>query len=144
MPTPESAIRLMQQMTKLCAKGGFNLTKFMNINREVLAAVPVTERADPSLDLYFDDPPVDRTLGVQWHTESDAFGFKVVNPQKADTMRGVVSTVCSVFDPLNLAAPVMPPAKQIIQEKERKGLGTNHLMERSFRDGSSGRTTFPS
>ena len=31
-------------------------------------------------------------------------------------MRGVLSTICSVFDPLNLAAPVMLPAKQIMQE----------------------------
>ena len=43
MPTPESAIMLMQQMTELCAKGGFNLTKFMSNNREVLAAILVTK-----------------------------------------------------------------------------------------------------
>ena len=31
-------------------------------------------------------------------------------------MKGVLSTICSVFDPLNLAAPVVLPAKQIMQE----------------------------
>ena len=120
MPTPESANRLMQQMTRLCAKGGFNLTKFMSNTREVMAAIPLTKRADPSLGLNFDKLPVDRALGVRWHMESDAFGFKVVNLQKADTMRGVLSTICSVFDLLNLTAPVMLPAKRIMQDLWRK------------------------
>ena len=31
-------------------------------------------------------------------------------------MRGVLSTICSVFDPLNLATPEMLPAKQIMQD----------------------------
>ena len=35
---------------------------------------------------------------------------------KSNTMRGVLSTICSVFDPLNLTAPVMLPAKQITQD----------------------------
>ncbi|XP_068712986.1 uncharacterized protein [Montipora foliosa] len=35
-------------------------------------------------------------------------------------MRGVLSTLCSVFDPLNLSAPVMLPAKQIMQDLWRK------------------------
>ncbi|XP_068675524.1 uncharacterized protein [Montipora foliosa] len=35
-------------------------------------------------------------------------------------MRGVWSTICSVFDPLNLAALVMLPAKQIMQDLWRK------------------------
>lgn len=35
MPTPESAIRLMEQLIELCAKGGFNLTKFVSNDRKV-------------------------------------------------------------------------------------------------------------
>ena len=34
-------------------------------------------------------------------------------------MRGVLSTICSVFDQLSLAAPVMLPAKQIMEELSR-------------------------
>ena len=120
MPTPESAITLMRELIELCAKGGFNLTKFMSNNRDVLAAIPVEKRADPTLDFTLHQLPVDRALGVRWHIESDTFGFKVVNLDKGDTMRGVLSTICSVFDPLNLAAPVMLPAKQIMQDLWRK------------------------
>jgi len=110
-----------------------------------LAAIPVTKRADPSLNLNLDELPVDRGLGVQWHIETDAFGDQSCKSAKADTMRGVLSTMCSVFDPLNLAAPVM-----LLQSKsykicgDRKGRGTNHLTGKTWRDDSSGRTTFPS
>ena len=115
MPTPESTIRLMEQLVELCPKGGFNLTKFVSSHRKVWAAIPLAKRADPSLDINLDELPVDRTHGVRWHIESDTFGFKVLVLGKSDTMRGVLSTICSVFDPLNLAAPVMLPAKQIMQ-----------------------------
>ena len=116
MPTPESTIRLMEQLVELCAKGGFNLTKFVSNDRKVWAAIPLAKRADLSLDINLDELPVDRALGVRWHIESDTFGFKVLELGKSDTMRGVLSTICSVFDPLNLAAPVMLPAKQIMQD----------------------------
>lgn len=129
MPTTESAVRLMQQLIELCAKGGFNLTKFMSNDREVLAAIPHAKRADPSLDLDFDELPAERALGVRWDRESDTFGFKVVNLEKGNTMRGVLSTICSVFDPLNLAAPAMLPAKQIMQDLWRKKRAWDQPLE---------------
>ena len=106
----------MEQLVELCEKGGFNLTKFVSNDRKVWAAIPPAKRADPSLDIILDELPVDRALVVRWHIESDTFGFKVLELGKNDTMRGVLSIMCSVFDPLNLAAPVMLPAKQIMQD----------------------------
>ena len=112
VPTPEDAIMLME----LCAKGVFNLTKFVSNNHKVWSAIPRAKRAGPSLDVNLGELPVDRALGVRWHIESDMFGFKVVELGKSNTMRGVLSTICSVFNPLNLAAPVMLPEKQIMQD----------------------------
>ena len=122
VPTPSEAIRLAEQLEELCARGGFNLTKFMSNNRQVLAAIPIEKRAAPTLDLDLDELPTDRALGIQWDVESDTFGFKVTNLNKPDTMRGVLSTISSVFDPLNLAAPAMLPAKQIMQTLWRRKL----------------------
>ena len=56
----------------------------------------------------------DRALGVWWRIESDMFGIKVLEFKKDNTTRGVLSTICSVFNPLNLPAPVMFPEKQIL------------------------------
>ena len=69
----------MEQLIELCAKGGFNLTKFVSSNRKVWSAIPQAKRADPSLDVNRDELPVDRELGVRWHIDSDTFGFKVLD-----------------------------------------------------------------
>ena len=58
MPTPATATRLGGQLIELCAKGGFNLTKFMSNDRNVLAQIPVEERAVPALHLDLDKLPV--------------------------------------------------------------------------------------
>ena len=116
VPTPEAAIKLSNQLTKLCARGGFNLTKFLSNDRRVLAEIPVEKRATPSLDLELDELPVNRVLGIRWNIEIDTFGFKVMDLSKPNTMREMLSTIASVFDPLNFAAPVMLLAKQIMQD----------------------------
>ena len=55
VPTPEDAITLMEQVIELCAKGGFNLTKFVSNNRKVWSVIPRAKRADPSLDVNLDE-----------------------------------------------------------------------------------------
>ncbi|KAK3726813.1 hypothetical protein QZH41_019603 [Actinostola sp. cb2023] len=94
---------------------GLTFTKFMSNNRQVLAKIPSEKRAMPALNLDLDDLPVDRALGMRWNIEGDTFGFKVSDRNKPDTMRGVLSTISSVFDPLNIAAPIILPAKRIMQ-----------------------------
>ena len=116
VPTPENAITLMEQLIERCAKGGFNLTKIVSNNRKVWSAIPRAKRADPSLDVNHDELPVDRALKVHWPILSDTFGFKVLELGRRNTVRVGLSTICLVFDPLNLAAPVLLPAKQVTQE----------------------------
>lgn len=87
----------------------------MSNDRKVLAEIPVEKRATPSLDLDLDELPVNRALGIRWNIEINMFGFKVLDLNKPNPMRGMLSTIASVFDPLNFAAPVMLPAKQIMQ-----------------------------
>ena len=44
-------------------------------------------------------------------------------------MRGVLSTICTIFDPLNFAAPVMLVAKKIMQELWRKKYSWDQQLE---------------
>ena len=106
VPTPENAITLMEQLIERCAKGGFNLTNFVSNSRKVWSVIPRAKRADPSLHVNHDELPVDRALKVHWPILSDTFGFKVLELGKRNTVRGGLSIICLVFDPLNLAAPV--------------------------------------
>ena len=87
----------------------------MSNDQRVLAGILVEKKAIPSLDLDIDELPVNRALGIRWNIEIDTFGFKVMDLSKPNTMRGMLSTIASVFDPLNFPALVMLPAKQIMQ-----------------------------
>ena len=93
----------------------------MSNDRHVLSQIPVAKRAAQAVGLDL-DLPVDRAFGVKWYTDEDTFGFKTMDLNKPNTLRGVLSTICSVFDQLNFAAPAMMPAKQILQSIWRRKL----------------------
>ena len=73
------------------------------------------------LDLRHDSLPAQRSLGVFWDLETDAFTFKVSLPEKPFTRRGVLSVVNSVYDPLGFVVPVMLEGRKILQELVHMG-----------------------
>ena len=121
----ESAVSLARDLRSLCLMGGFRLTKWISNSRLVLDSIPPEERAKDikELDLDYDTLPMERALGVWWSIESDSLGFRIrLRPQPA-TRRGILSTISSVYDPLGLAAPFILPAKILLQELCRSGIG---------------------
>ena len=120
----EAAINLREPLCKLLQKG-FRLTKWLSNDKDVLDTTPKSERAPSVLDvdLDADDLPLERTLGVQWNMETDMFTFKMVPKDKPYTRRGILSVTSSIFDPLGLVAPVVLPAKKLIQDPCKQGLG---------------------
>ena len=121
--SPELAISLMKNSTKLCKMGGFKLHKFISNCKAVIDAVPKEDRSKDlqSLDLTKDTLPVERALGVQWCVESDTLQFRVEMKDQPLTRRGILSTVSSVFDPLGMLAPLVLLGKNILQELCRDG-----------------------
>ena len=73
--TTEETIHQAKELIKLCEKGGFNLTKFMSNDHEVLSWIEAKKRANPSLDLSLQKLPIERTLGLRWNLESDVLDF---------------------------------------------------------------------
>ena len=116
VPTEKDAIELIQAVKGMCAKGGFNLTKFVSNSREVMMSVPPEDRAREikGLDLSIDKLPIERALGVHWCIESDAFKFRIELKDKPCTRRGILATISTIFDPLGLIAPVVLVGKQIL------------------------------
>ena len=92
----------------------------MSNDRGVMSSIVAEKRVDPNLDLSLEKLPIERTLSTCWNLESDDLGFKVKELKKPDTMRGVLSTICTIFDPSNLAAPIMLVAKKPMQDLWRK------------------------
>ncbi|XP_072171981.1 uncharacterized protein [Diadema setosum] len=121
----EKAIETTEELTKTCQKGGFHLTKWNSNKREVLEQIPAEERAKVVKDLNFEEGgmPTERALGMLWHTEDDAFGFKIQMKERPPTRRGILSTVCALFDPIGCVSPVTLQAKQLLQTLCLLGLG---------------------
>ena len=72
-------------------------------------------------DHLLDQLPMERALGVRWDVKSNTFVFKITLKDRPSTRRGILSVVSSVYDPF--AAPFILPAKRILQDLCRKGLG---------------------
>ncbi|KAL6484006.1 hypothetical protein MHYP_G00088790 [Metynnis hypsauchen] len=122
--TEGEAVNLVKELTKLCARGGFHLHKWVSNSRALLCSIPDDERAAEvkDLDLQPDALPVERALGVQWCTNSDSFKFKIQLPDKPCTRRGILSVVSSVYDPMGFLAPLLLPVKLILRDlcKEKR------------------------
>lgn len=119
-----STLHLIEKVKKMCAAGGFPLTKFVSSSRKVLEGIPTEERSKDVKDLNFDAQtlPIERALGVSWCVETDSFCFRIVLKDNPLTRRGILSSISSVYDPLGFGAPFLLPAKQLLQQlcSERK------------------------
>ena len=114
----DTAIELIQKMQGMCAKAGLKLHKFSSNKKEVIQAVAPEDRAKglQDLDLTRDPLPIERTLGIMWCAETDGFQFRIVIQDRLLTRRGILSTVCSVYDLIGLVAPLILVGKQILQD----------------------------
>ncbi len=130
MGSEEEATLLVKDLTSLCQRGGFTVTKWISNHRTLLQTIPEEHRAKDVSELNLDRDnldrdklPVERALGLQWCAETDAFNFKMEVQQKTFSRRGVLSISCSVYDPLGFLAPVVLPAKIMLQELCRRNCG---------------------
>ncbi|XP_068200638.1 uncharacterized protein [Palaemon carinicauda] len=118
VPSEEQALRLVKDVTAALKERGFRLTKFVSNSRLVLKSIPQEDRSKDlqTCDLDYDELHVERALGLQWNIENDYFTFSASLDPKPFTGRGILSTVCSLYDPLGFVAPFLLPAKRILCE----------------------------
>ena len=121
-------------MKCLLSRGGFPLTKWVSNSRRVLDAIPEAERAKEvkNLDLSKEDLPFERALGVRWCIETDTFGLKIDLKHSPPTRRAILSVVSSVYDPLGLTAPLVLPAKRLLQDLCQEKLGWDDAMPSKY------------
>ena len=74
-----SAITLIDGVTGALSKAGFRLTKWVSNDREIPKHIQQEERAADFKDLDVTNFSAERTLGVQWDSNSDEilFNFNV-------------------------------------------------------------------
>ena len=107
--TEDETINLAIKAKNICAKGGFNLTKFVGNTERIIDSIPKEHRAEKIKDLALGKIklPIEKPLGVHWCIESDVFKFRIEIKDSPCTRRGILSTVSSIYDPLGFIAPVV-------------------------------------
>jgi hypothetical protein len=117
----DQAKELIKEVGTACSKGGFHLRKLLSNSFPVLEEVP---RSEWSISEFQSTTNlVERTLGLKWNVEKDAFTFSFTLKEKPATRRGILAVTSSVYDPLGLISPLILPAKLLLQDLCRKRLG---------------------
>ena len=128
--TVDEAIQLRHELSELLAMCNFKLRKCSSNDSTVLNDIPTEDRLQ-SLEIHdTEESPKIKTLGVLWESTSDVFTFRV-QPPNVDmklTKRNVLSTIATIFDPLQFLAPFTLRAKILMQEIWIAGIGWDDLL----------------
>ncbi len=116
--TEEEAISVLGRAQKMLAASNLRLHKIASNRPAVIEAFPFEDRTKDvnSLDLFVDDLPIQRSLGLLWNMCTDTFMFRIEDDQRPFTRRGVLSTVNSLYDPLGFLAPITVHGRLILRE----------------------------
>ena len=116
MEDVDRAKQLVDNVIKMCKAGGFNLTKFVSNNKELLLSIPESKRRQGVKDQDLSgDLPTDKALGICWDIANDTFKFKIKVDGRKLTKRTMLSMVSSIYDPLGFASPFVLEGRRILQ-----------------------------
>ena len=114
-PNITMAMTMQREVTKLVARGGFRLTKWMSNNLQVLENIDPLERAHSDLESVKEGRYRQRALGCVWIPSEDVIGIHSQVHAVSMTKRGILQGMASVFDPLGVVSPFTLKAKLLIQ-----------------------------
>ncbi len=85
--------------------------------------MPEQDRVDNlrELNLFQDPLPLQRSLGVMWDLQRDAFTFQITILERPYTRRGVLAVVNSIYDPQGFVTPVTLQGRLQLHELTEMG-----------------------
>jgi hypothetical protein len=106
--TAEGTVSLIKNTQAKLATANLRLHMIASNSIEVMKSFPDLDRVESLKDLHIKQGPLpsQRSLGVMWDLEKDAFAFQITLPEKPYTRRGVLYVVNSIYDQLGFAIPV--------------------------------------
>lgn len=83
--TMQEAREIQEQLTLLCAAGGFPLKKWVINSEALLEGIPLDHRQQRNPPTWGQEAE-HATLGLQWHPLEDVFSFRV-SPTRTDRIK---------------------------------------------------------
>ena len=120
--TAAEVTRVVQETKRVVSRGGFNLTKFVVNDKDLLEQIDMSERATEVKDVL--PEAYSRALGIKWQVDDDTFHYVIrkVDESTTVTKRSILSYVSSMYDPLGHVSPIVIKGKMIFQECTKLGL----------------------
>ena len=109
----ETLIHTITSVTNTLSQYGFRLHKWISNNEYLLNKISESEKASTNQA---------KILGINWDIESDNRTLRAINKSFIPIKRGVLSVLCSIYDPLGFIAPCILEAKLIVQECWKRNL----------------------
>ena len=120
--TVEDAVLVREELTKFLGDARFCAQKWCSNQAEVLKEIPQEDQAT-GVKLEDSELPSVKTLGVHWNASENVFTFIVKEINLSFyTKRGLLSSIATLFDPLQFLAPYIIRAKMALQEAWLRGL----------------------
>ncbi|KAL1447145.1 hypothetical protein WDU94_009863 [Cyamophila willieti] len=111
---------LYSEMVGLFKVGGFSLVKWQTNSKELLDKIPLDQRLDKLVEWDNEDTySHSKVLGLKWNSKEDKFLFEISSQLIQEckvTKRGILSTICKLWDPLGLVSPAVIYAKLLVKE----------------------------
>ena len=109
----ETLIHAITSVTNTLSQYGFRLHKWISNNEYLLNKIPESEKAPTNHA---------KILGVNWDIESNNLILREINKSFIPTKRGVLSVLCSIYDPLSFIAPCILEPRLIVQQFWKRNL----------------------
>ncbi|XP_048483435.1 uncharacterized protein LOC125489902 [Plutella xylostella] len=140
--TEAEAQKTAQDVDQIHKHGGFELRGWAS-NRSTVIQQLQTVKPEEQVKIG-QDGQTEKTLGMLWNIGKDTLQYTlnlrntprdVIDGTRPPTKRQVTSAVMSVFDPLNIATPVLIQGKKLIQHLWREGISWDEeIPERYIAD----------
>ncbi|XP_071129507.1 uncharacterized protein [Mytilus edulis] len=132
VPSEQQAIKLATDLQSMMKMGGFRLTKWLSNRRNVLNAIPESERASSVVSLGPSDMlPSDKALGVIWDVNEDKIKFKVKLSDKPLTRRGIHQSLAPYLTLLDWFLQLHLEQKLLYSTYAKRSLGGMNKFHKS-------------
>ena len=116
--TVDETLQLIKNTRDMLRIANLRLHKIASNSPEVMKLLSPQDKVENlrNLDPSHDPLPQQRSLGVVWNIEKDAFTFQMLLSEKPFTRREVLVIVNSIYDPLGFAIPTTLQGRLLLRE----------------------------